>query len=90
MSSPYYEWTYDDLVSAIKYKQQAADNVLGAGAVDVVPEWCGYEYMVSVWVAAENKSYQVDPSPDCDPVIDFLLSKFPNADWELEGYEVVR
>ena len=74
-------WTYDELSRKLLSVQDRADLVLGSGVVDITPEWQPNGYAVAVYFYEEKAKYLIDPSPDCDPVIDFLMAKFDEEDW---------
>ena len=78
---PHSEWSFDQLVMSLLPVQARANEVLGVGVVDLTPEWQPNGYAVAAYVYDEKAKYLVDPSPDCDPVMDFLMAKFANEDW---------
>jgi hypothetical protein len=74
-------WTYDELSRKLLWVQDRADAVLGERVVELTPEWQPNGYAVAAYVYAEKAKYLLDPSPDCDPVIDFLMAKFDEYEW---------
>jgi hypothetical protein len=74
-------WTFDELTRSLLSVQERADGVLGDRVVELTPEWQPNGYAVAVYVYDESAKYLVDPSPDCEPVMDFLMAKFANEDW---------
>jgi hypothetical protein len=74
-------WTFDELTRKLLSVQDLADTVLGRRVVDLTPEWQPNGYAVAAYVYGENAKYLIDPSPDCDPVIDFLMARFDEYDW---------